>query len=96
MRRRLNLTPRAATATPMNLVLRAREGAVSLVVDEIGDVLELAVDNSEPPPATLKPEIREITDCIFKLHGTLLLALSAGRLLQSLCDAVITFEEKSC
>jgi purine-binding chemotaxis protein CheW len=80
----------------MNLVLRAREGAVSLVVDQIGDVLELAKHNGEPPPPTLKPEIRGITDCIFKLDGTLLLALNAGALIQSLCDAAICNEEKSC
>lgn len=96
MRRRLGFPPRSPDSMPMNLVLRSREGAVSLVVDEIGDVLELAQQDCEPPPATIKPEIREITDCIFKLDGTLLLALSAGALLQSLSNAAGFNGEKSC
>src|SRR5580704_502420 len=41
MRRRLRLPPRAGTQTPMNMVVRTDDGAVSLLVDEIGDVLDV-------------------------------------------------------
>ena len=37
MRRRLFLEPRALDERPMNLVVRTEDGAVSLLVDEIGD-----------------------------------------------------------
>ena|SRR5579859_1275825 len=41
MRRRLGLDKRAAGETPMNMVVRSDDGPVSLLVDEIGDVLEV-------------------------------------------------------
>lgn len=95
MRRRLELGPRPDGLTPMNIVLRARDGAVSLLVDEIGDVLEVSPDTAEPGPATMRPEIKDVVDCIFKLEDKLLLGLNAGRLLQSLCDAAVCVESES-
>ena len=41
LRRLLNLPCRPEGATPLNVVVRDGEGAVSLLVDEIGDVLEV-------------------------------------------------------
>src|SRR5271166_5637497 len=41
MRRRLRLPPRGGEQMPMNMVVRTGEGAVSLLVDEIGDVLDV-------------------------------------------------------
>src|ERR1700759_4249148 len=40
MRKRLGLPERASDKTPMNMVVRTTDGAVSLLVDEIGDVLD--------------------------------------------------------
>ena len=42
LRRRLKLPERAADRLPMNVVVRTDDEAVSLLVDEIGDVLEVA------------------------------------------------------
>ena len=39
LRRRLELAPRPADQLPMNVVVRTDDGAVSLLVDEIGDVV---------------------------------------------------------
>src|SRR5208337_5246018 len=36
MRKRLGLPPRAGDKSPMNMVVRTADGAVSLLVDEIG------------------------------------------------------------
>src|SRR4051794_39425221 len=44
LRRRLGLADRPAGVLPMNVVVRSEEGAVSLLVDEIGDVQEVAAD----------------------------------------------------
>src|SRR3954447_7509100 len=43
MRRRLQLPPRDEEKSPMNIVVRTTDGAVSLLVDEIGDVLDMDV-----------------------------------------------------
>src|SRR5215471_16664583 len=53
MRRRLGLPPRVGGQTPTNLVVRNEDGAVSLLVDEIGDVLNVTMDTFEPPPTTM-------------------------------------------
>src|ERR1700712_2738049 len=40
-RRRLELPDRSDDADPMNVVVRTDDGAVSLLVDQIGDVVEV-------------------------------------------------------
>ena len=51
MRRRLGLPPRAGDA-PMNMVVRTADSAVSLLVDGIGDVLDVDPGTYERPPET--------------------------------------------
>jgi len=82
MRRRLGLPPRVGGQTPTNLVVRNEDGAVSLLVDEIGDVLNVTMDTFEPPPTTMPAEQREMIDGVYKLDGQLLLALNTEKVLQ--------------
>src|SRR5919198_5014282 len=56
LRRRLNIKERSSDRLPMNVVVRSGEEAVSLLVDEIGDVLEVDNDALERPPETLQGE----------------------------------------
>lgn len=83
MRRRLGLPKRKEGETPMNMVVRSEEGAVSLLVDEIGDVLQVPTDSYEPPPDNVPREQREIIDGVYKLDGKLLLVLNSERVLQT-------------
>jgi purine-binding chemotaxis protein CheW len=83
MRRRLGLPDRPADRTPMNVVIRADDGAVSLLVDEIGDVIEVESDDFEPPPETISRAAREVIEGVYKLPGRLLLVLSAEKALRS-------------
>lgn len=53
MRRRLRLPARTQDKPPMNIVVRTLDGAVSLLVDEIGDVLQLDESAYERPPENL-------------------------------------------
>ena len=71
LRRRLNVKPRETGHTPMNIVVRSEEGAVSLLVDEISDVLEVNPASYEPPPQNLPPEQRELIEGLYKLDGRL-------------------------
>jgi purine-binding chemotaxis protein CheW len=75
LRRRLNATDRLADQLPMNVVVRTGDGAVSLLVDEIGDVLEVQDDTFEPPPETLQNSSRELVLGVHKLPRQLLLIL---------------------
>jgi purine-binding chemotaxis protein CheW len=82
MRRRLNLEQRADGETPMNVVLRSDCGAVSLLVDDIGDVIEVDPESFEPPPATLEPSAREMLEGVYKLEDRLLLVLAPDQVLE--------------
>jgi purine-binding chemotaxis protein CheW len=79
LRQRLGLPPRTGDDLPTNVVLRTDDGAVSLLVDEIGDVIEVDEDAFERPPETLDGEARDLIRGAYKLKGRLLLVLDAER-----------------
>jgi purine-binding chemotaxis protein CheW len=79
LRRRLGLPERGTDQLPMNVVVRTSDGAVSLLVDEIGDVIEVEEDTLEAPPETLQGFAREVVRGVYKLSGRLLLALDIDR-----------------
>ncbi len=76
LRRRLNLATQESTDKLMNVVIRTSDGPVSLLVNEIGDVLVVDNDQFEPPPETLQGIPRELICGSFKLDGRLLLVLN--------------------
>jgi purine-binding chemotaxis protein CheW len=79
LRRRLGLPDRSTGQLAMNVVVRTSDGAVSLLVDEIGDVIEVDEDTLEAPPETLQGFAREVVRGVYKLSGRLLLALDIDR-----------------
>jgi purine-binding chemotaxis protein CheW len=79
MRRRLKLPPRAGDQTPTNMVVRTEDGAVSLLVDEIGDVLDVDAGSYERPPENLDPDARDLIRGVYKLKDRLLLVLDTER-----------------
>ncbi|MFM2089722.1 MAG: Chemotaxis protein CheW [Planctomycetota bacterium] len=79
LRHRLNLPPRAAGTPSVNVVVRLAAGTVSLVVDEIGDVLELPEADFEPTPDTVSAQVRPFLKGVSKLTGHLLLLLDPER-----------------
>ncbi len=82
LRRRLGLPPAVAELAPMNVVLRAEQGgAVSLLVDSIGEVLEVGDETYESPPETLRGAARELIRGAYKLPVGLLLVLNLERVL---------------
>jgi purine-binding chemotaxis protein CheW len=79
LRRRLELALREPGQLPMNVVVRSDDGAVSLLVDEIGDVVEIQDDIYERPPETLKGVARELVQGVYKLKERLLLILDTEK-----------------
>jgi purine-binding chemotaxis protein CheW len=53
LRTKLDLEPLGPGAQPVNVVVRNDDGAVSLLVDEIGDVVAVDEETFESPPETL-------------------------------------------
>src|ERR1700675_2650071 len=79
LRRRLELPARPDDMLPMNVVIRYADGAVSLLVDEIGDVVEVDDDSFERPPETLQGKVREVILGVHKLEKTLLHVLDTDK-----------------
>ncbi len=75
LRSRLGLPARTGEALPMNVIVRTPDGAVSLLVDGIGDVVEVDPDLYERPPETLDGAARELVTGVYKLADRLLLIL---------------------
>ena len=81
LRRRLEFPPLAGEQRPMNVVVRTDDGAVSLLVDEIGDVVEVDESAFETPPETLTGLARDVTRGVYKLDGRLLVIIDIHRIL---------------
>ena len=81
MRRLLHLPARRSGLQPMNVVIRTESGAVSLLVDEIGDVLDPEDAAYEPPPANLDTSTRKLIRGVYKLEQQLLLVLDPEQII---------------
>jgi purine-binding chemotaxis protein CheW len=79
LRRQLELSERADGKAPMNVVVRDGEDAVSLLVDDIGDVVEVTEDSFEPPPETLHGKVRSVILGVHKLEKQLMHVLDTER-----------------
>lgn len=77
LRQRLELPAPKREVDAMNVVIRTADGAVSFLVDEVGEVVEVADDDRETPPETLRGAARELTQGVFKLRHELLLVLDS-------------------
>ncbi len=79
LRNRFELPPREGETLPTNVIVRTPDGAVSLLVDEIGDVVEVDPDSFELPPETLDGVARNLVSGVYKLEDRLLLILDVTR-----------------
>lgn len=82
LRRRLELDARPPDALPMNVVVRSEDGAVSFLVDEIGDVVEVDESTFEPVPEVLRASVRSMIRGVHKLHGRLMHVLDTEKACQ--------------
>jgi purine-binding chemotaxis protein CheW len=85
LRARLGLPPRTADvpdgSEPVNVVVRVDDEPVSLLVDEIGGVLEVSQVPFEQTPSTVDERVRDLLLGAYTLPDRLLLALNARRVL---------------
>lgn len=85
LRTRIGLPERPAKELPVNLVVRNGDEAVSLLVDGIGDVVEVDDGMFEPPPSTLQGAARDLICGAYKLRNELLLVLD--------CEKAMTLDQ---
>ncbi len=89
LRRRLEMEPRAADLPVMNVVVRSEDGAVSLLVDEIGDVVEVEETTFERPPETLRGTVRTMITGVHKLNDRLMLVLDTEKACQMTAESAV-------
>lgn len=82
MRRRLSCPVVASDADTMNVIVDFDEQRVSLLVDSVGDVLEVSSDSFEPLPSTVEGELRSLSKGVHKLADKLLLVLDTKAALE--------------
>jgi len=84
LRRRMGMPDRPDSELPMNVVVRTEDGAVSFLVDEIGDVVEVDEMVAEAPPHTLDAETRVLIMGVYKLDEGLMHILNTEKACDSL------------
>jgi purine-binding chemotaxis protein CheW len=72
LRRQLGLQPQSNDALPMNIVVRCESGTLSLLVDDIGDVVEIEESSFEPLPQTARANAQTMILGVHKLHNFLM------------------------
>lgn len=82
LRQRLELSARPSSALPMNVVVRSEDGAVSFLVDEIGDVVEVEEGTFEPAPEMVRASVRSMILGVHKLQERLMHVLDTERACQ--------------
>lgn len=83
LRRRLALPPRDPAAAPaMNVIVRADDGIYSLLVDDVGEVVDAPAAAFEPCPDTLPAAARALIAGIYQLPTRLLHVLDPRQVAQ--------------
>ena len=85
-RRSLGLPGATGDALPMNVVIHSDDGVVSLLVDDIGDVIDVPLDAYAPVPDNMPKEQRDLIECVYDLKEGLMLVLNTNRVLQNACN----------
>ncbi len=81
LRSRLGMPPAEGGREPVNVVIRVDDEPVSLLVDEIGGVLEVSLVPFEQTPSTVDERVRDLLLGAYTLPDRLLLALNARQVL---------------
>lgn len=81
MSQRLGLLNTGENEQLIHIIVCTEDGPVSLLVDDIGDVIDMANDAFETPPENIKGNIRNMLKEVCKLDEHLLLILDLKKVL---------------
>jgi len=79
LRVQLGMPRQSLQGSVMNVILRGDDEPVSLLVDRIGEVVDLDEAAFEPPPETLGGPVRDLVVGTFKMEGRLMLELQVNQ-----------------
>ncbi|QDT64254.1 chemotaxis protein CheW [Calycomorphotria hydatis] len=81
LRVRMGLPPRKGDKPCMNVVCRFEDESYSLLVDEVGDVIDVPADTMEPVPGTLDERWKSVTEGVYQLNDRLIVILKIDAIL---------------
>ncbi len=82
LRTRLGMPGRPSDRLPMNVVLGDQDCLLSLLVDEIREVIEVDEESFEKSPESLSSAARELIRGAYKLEDRLLLVLDGDKAIE--------------
>ena len=82
LRSRLGMAPRESDAPVMAIGVEAGGESFGLLIDSIGEVLQLADAEREPNPLHLDPRLARVSSGIHRLDGRLLMVIDVDRVLE--------------
>lgn len=85
-RRSLGLPRATSTDLPMNVVIHSGDAIVSLLVDDVGDVIDVPLDAFSPVPDNMPAQQRELISGVYDLSEGLMLVLDTTQLLLNACN----------
>ena len=77
----LGLGERPVGQTPVNVILHTADGYASLLVDRVGEIVEVDESEFELPPETLRGPVRELIRGAYKLDNKLMHVVDLDRAL---------------
>jgi purine-binding chemotaxis protein CheW len=92
MRQRIEADRRENGATAMAIGIEAKGESFGLLVDAVGEVLNLADVEREPNPINLGGNLAALADGVYRLEGQLLVVLDVDRVLDLRGDQIAAFE----
>lgn len=75
LRARMGLASRKIDNRPINLIVRSASDTISLLVDRIGDMVEVDSTMFDPTPPTVPSGIRDLVSGTYKLSNQLLVVI---------------------
>jgi purine-binding chemotaxis protein CheW len=84
MRKRLSLAPFEDYKNCMAIGIESKGESYGLMIDKVGEVMDLPVDGIEANPVNLDKKWVEISAGVYRLEGALMIVLDVDRVLGSL------------
>ncbi len=88
MRRRLHLPPRTDGGQAMAVGIEHKGESYGLLIDNVGEVLDLPTDGREPNPVNLDSRWAAISGGVHRLSGQLMVILDVDRVLGGMSEAL--------
>lgn len=88
MRRRLSLPPRDDGGSSMAVGIEYKSESYGLIIDTVGEVLDLPVAEREPNPTNLDARWSAISSGVHRLEGRLLVVLDVSKLLENMTETI--------